>query len=85
MVEGEYIGEVTHFYKKILVGVIRLRADLAVGEEVRFKGAHTDFTQQVQSMQVEHANIESATAGSEVAMKVEQRVRGGDSVYRVSN
>jgi translation initiation factor IF-2 len=84
MAESDYIGEVTHFYKKILVGVIRLRADLSIGDTIRFKGAHTDFTQQVESMQVEHENIESASAGSEVAMKVDQRVRGGDSVYRVS-
>jgi len=83
MIEGEQIGEVTHFYKKVMVGVLRLRADLELGAEVRFKGAHTDFTQRVDSMQVEHENIEHAAAGSEVAMKVDQRVRSGDSVYRV--
>ena len=82
MVEGEYIGEVIHFYKKIMVGVIRLRGGLEIGAEIHFKGAHTDFIQHVESMQVEHENIEHADAGSEVAMKVDQRVRAGDSVYR---
>jgi translation elongation factor EF-1alpha len=83
MTEGDYIGEVTHFYKKVMVGVVQLRADLKLGEQVRFKGAHTDFVQRVESMQIEHENIEQASAGSEVAMKVDQRVRGGDSVYRM--
>ncbi|MEJ2011123.1 MAG: hypothetical protein P8X64_02735 [Anaerolineales bacterium] len=85
MTEGDFIGEVTHFYKKIMVGVIQLRADLKLGEQIRFKGAHTDFAQRVESMQVEHENIEQANAGSEVAMKVDQRVRGGDSVYRAGD
>jgi len=83
MAEDEHIGEVTHYYKKVEVGIVQLRADLELGEHIRFKGAHTDFTQRVDSMQVEHENIEHAAAGSEVALKVSARVRGGDSVYRV--
>ena len=85
MTEGEHIGEVTHYYKKVEVGILQLLADLKLGDHIRFKGAHTDFTQSVDSMQVEHENIEHATAGSEVALKVSARVRAGDSVYRLED
>jgi hypothetical protein len=84
MDEGEHIGEVTHYYNKVGVGVIQLRADLHLGDELHFKGAYTDFVQKVDSMQVEHAAVEQAPAHSEVAVRVDQRVRHGDSVYRIT-
>jgi putative protease len=84
MVEGECIGAVSHYYKKVQVGVIQLHADLILGEELHFKGAYTDFMQKVDSMQVNHAAVEQAPAHSEVAIRVDQRVRHGDSVYRVT-
>ncbi len=84
MVEGEHIGKVTHYYKKVRVGVIQLRADLHLGDDLHFKGAHTDFVQKIDSMQVDHAAVEQAVAHSEVALRVDQRVRQGDSVYRIN-
>jgi translation elongation factor EF-1alpha len=73
-------GEVIHYYNKIGVAVLHLTQGLSVGDQVHFRGAHTDFDQQVESMQVEHEQIESASAGDEVAIKVGDRVRVGDEV-----
>lgn len=84
MTTGERIGEVTHFFNKISVAVLELNKDLAVGEMVHFLGRHTDFLQEIESMQIEHEDIESAKKGDDVAVKVEQRVRKGDSVFRLT-
>lgn len=79
---GAKIGEVTHYFGNIQVAVLALSADLKVGEQIHFHGASTDFTQEVTSMQVDHENIEAASAGTDVAMKVKDRVRVGDEVLK---
>ena len=76
------IGDVTHFFTKISVAVIELSAPLAVGETILVKGPTTDFEQVVESMQIEHESIEKAEAGQCVGLKVEQRVREGDIIYK---
>ena len=82
MEKDERIGVVSHFYNKILVAVVRLTGRLALGDRVRFHGEHTDFQQDITSMQIEHATVEEAAPGTEVALKVTQRVRQGDGLYR---
>lgn len=84
MTTGERVGEVTHFFNKISVAVLDLNQDLAVGEMVHFLGRHTDFRQEIESMQIEHEDIDNAKKGDEVAVKVQKRVRKGDSVFRLT-
>ncbi|OGO15088.1 MAG: hypothetical protein A2Z14_05355 [Chloroflexi bacterium RBG_16_48_8] len=79
--KGVRIGEVTNFFGKINVAVVKLTKELKVGDSVHFLGRNTDFQQNVTSMQVEHEAISVGKAGSEVAIKTTQRVRHGDSVY----
>lgn len=81
MSDGERIGKVTHFFGKINVAVLQLIKELRVGDRVHFLGSHTDFQQEVTSLQVEHESILVGEAGSEVAIKTKQRVRSGDSVF----
>jgi putative protease len=76
------VGHVTHFFTKISVAVVELSAPLAVGDTILVKGPTTDFEQVVESMQIEHENIEKAGAGQSIGLKVEQRVREGDIVYK---
>lgn len=76
------IGEVTHFYDKISVGIVKLKAPVKSGEVVRFHGRKTDFVQAVASMQLAHKPIEKAPRGKEVGIKVGQIVHEGDLVYR---
>jgi translation initiation factor IF-2 len=77
------VGSITHYFAKLEVGVIKLQADINVGDVLHFRGHTTDFEQEITSMQVEHEAVESAAAGTEVAIKVRQRVRTGDEVYLV--
>ena len=76
------VGHVTHFFAKISVAVVELSATLAVGDTILIKGPTTDFEQVVGSMQIEHENIQRAEAGQSIGLKVEQRVREEDIVYK---
>ncbi|MGB2896103.1 MAG: hypothetical protein WBB65_08065 [Anaerolineales bacterium] len=80
----ERIGEIVHYYHKISVAVIKLTNPLQAGEKIHFLGAHTDFLQEVRSMQIEHEVVVEAKAGDEVAVKVDQRVRRGDTAFRLA-
>lgn len=80
----ELIGTVTHFFPKPSVGVVKLTGELKVGDRVRFHGHTTEFEQEVASMEVEHGKVDSAAAGDEVAIKVDDRVRRHDQVFRVT-
>ena len=76
------IGHITHFFAKISVAVIELKAPLAVGDSILVKGPTTDFEQVVESMQIEHKNVVRAEAGQSIGLRVAQRVREKDTVYK---
>jgi translation elongation factor EF-1alpha len=76
------IGRITHFFTKISVAVIELTMPLAVGDTIVIKGPTTDFEQVVESMQIEHNNVQRAEAGQSIGLKVAQRVRENDMVYK---
>lgn len=80
---GKEIGKITHFFDKISVAVIELKAGLKIGDKIRIKGATTDFEQDVKEMQVEHAQLKEAKKGMAVGMKVKDVVRPHDVVYLV--
>lgn len=82
--ELQEIGKVTHFFSKINVAVIELKATLSVGDRIRVQGPTTDFEQTVDSMQIEHENVKTAKAGQSVGLKVKERVREKDTVYKVA-
>lgn len=82
-VESEKIGEIIHYFGDIDVAIIKLSDDLEVGDEIRIVGGEdTDFTQKVESMEIDHEKIEKAGVGQEVGTKVEEKVRSGYEVYR---
>jgi putative protease len=82
--EGDVIevGHIAHFFSKISVAVVELTAPLAVGDRILVKGPSTDFEQAVESMQIEHQNIQRAEAGQSVGLKTAQPVKEKDVVYR---
>ena len=84
MTNGERIGEVIHYYGNISVAVLRLSQGLRIGDSVHFLGRHTDFQQEITSMEIEHQAVIEVKVGEEVAVKVEQRVRRGDTVFRIT-
>jgi putative protease len=79
----EQIGAIGNYYSKISVAVVDLTGKLEVGDTVRVKGATTDFRQKVESMQIEHANVQTAGPGQSIGLKVTDKVRKGDIVYKV--
>jgi putative protease len=76
------VGRITHFFSKISVVVVELTAPLAVGDHILIKGPSTDFEQVVESMQIEHKNIQRAEAGQSIGLKVIQPARERDVVYK---
>jgi hypothetical protein len=78
------IGKVTHYFNHINVAVLDLSAELKVGDTVRFLGHSADFTQTIDSMEIEHRKVESAGPKKEVALKTAQPVREGTEVIKVT-
>ncbi|MDY6826575.1 MAG: translation elongation factor-like protein [Bacillota bacterium] len=81
--ERQIVGQVTHYYSKIGVAILKLDDTLKVGDRIAIVGATTDIEQNVKSMQVEHENIETAKAGDLVGLKVREKVREGDTVFKI--
>ena len=81
--ELQEIGKIAHFFSKINVAVIELNAPLSVGDKIQIQGPTTNFQQTVQSMQIEHNNVKAAKAGQSIGLKVNERVREKDTVYKI--
>jgi len=82
--EGKPVGKISHYFSNIEVAVIDLSAPLKEGDTIRIAGVeNTDFTQSVDSMQIEHEKVKSAKKGDSVGMKVKEKVREGYQVYKV--
>jgi len=81
--EGKLIGKITHYFSKIGVAVIELSDTLKVGDTIRIVGGETDFTQTVDSMEIEHQKVQTAKAGDSAGLKVSQKVREDYRVYKV--
>jgi len=81
--EKKLVGKITHYFSKIGVAVIELSDELKVGDRISIEGHTTNLQQSVSSMQIEHQNVEKAGPGQSIGLKVEQRVREGDLVYKI--
>lgn len=78
------IGKVADYFAHIGVVAIEVTAEgIQVGDTLHFMGHTTDFTQKITSMQVEHQTVEEAPVGSNVGIKVKERVRSHDKVLKV--
>jgi len=79
----EKVGEVSHYFTKINVAVVEMTAPLSIGDRIAIKGMTTNFEQTVESMQIEHEDLEEVKKGDSIGLKVEERVREGDIVYKL--
>lgn len=83
-VEKKLVGKMSHYFTKIGVGVIELSDELKVGDRISIEGATTNVQQTVDSMEIEHEKVQSAGAGKSIGLKVSERVREGDLVYKIN-
>lgn len=79
------IGTITHYFGNISVGIIHLKGDLQVGDTITIRGIHDNFTQAVESMQIEHLKVEKAAKGDFVGIKVAGKVHPNDKVFLLSD
>jgi len=77
------IGYVSDFFARPVVAGINLTGTLKVGDQIHVKGHTTDLELIVQSMQINNVNVTEAKAGDSVGIKLTDRARGGDKVYKV--
>jgi len=82
--EEKKVGQVIKFFSKIGVAAIRLtEGSLKVGDQIHIVGHTTDLTQTVDSMQIENNNVQEAGPGADIGIKVKDKVREHDTVYKV--
>ena len=78
------MGEVVKFFSKVGVAAIKLtEGTLRVGDRIKIKGQSTDFEDQVQSLQIDNQPVEKAEAGQMIGVKVKDRVREKDLIYKI--
>ena len=77
------IGRVSHYFGNIGVAGITLTDTLTVGDTIHIIGHTTNFTQQVDSIQIEHDTVQTAGKGAEIGIKVKDHAREHDTVYKV--
>jgi putative protease len=82
--ELQEVGKVAHFFARISVAVVELKAPISVGDRIIIKGSTTNLEQTVESMEIEHEKVARAEAGQSIGLKVNDRVRENDVVYKVS-
>jgi U32 family peptidase len=81
--EGKLIGEVFNFFEKVGVIAIKITDKLKLGDTIRIVGGDEDFTEIVDSMQIDGKNIESAKKGDDIGIKISGKARKGYKVYRI--
>lgn len=81
--EYKPVAQITHYYNKLGVAVLALAEPLTIGDAIHIAGHTTDFCQIVKSLQIDHRPVNDARPGDDVALKVLDRVRVGDQVYRI--
>jgi putative protease len=85
MTEETFIGHVSHYFGKIQVAAIELTdGDLSVGDTIHFVGHTSDFTEKIESMQIDNASVPHAAKGKAIGIKVKEHARVGDKVYKVA-
>ncbi len=79
----ERVGSVSHYYGHIHVAGVVLEKDVRVGDTIHVKGHTSDFTQKVDSIEMEHKSLIEAHRGDDVGLKVAEHCRQHDVVYKI--
>lgn len=79
---SENIGEIENYFSKVGVAVFHATQEVKIGDKIVVKGSTTDFEMIIESMQIDRVDVETISAGTKVGLKVPERVRKGDLVYK---
>jgi selenocysteine-specific translation elongation factor len=79
------VGKVNDFFARPVVAGVELTGTLKVGDKIHIKGHTTDVEMVLDSMQIDNVNVDKAGKGKSVGIKVPERVRPGDTVYKVKD
>lgn len=77
------IGTVSHYYDRIGVATVILTGAVKLGDTLHFRGKKTDFQQLVESLQIEHQDVQEAKGGDHIGLKVQAQAQEKDEVYKV--
>ena len=77
------VGKVIHYFGKVAVAAVKLTGELAVGDNIKIKTRSGEFTQNIESMQIDKTSVQKAGAGSDIGIKVAEHVKEGDTVFKV--
>ncbi len=80
----EQVGVIVKFFAKPSVAAVKAVGEIQVGDSLHYQGATTDFTEEVASMEVDNSSVDKAGPGDLVGIKVKERVRENDKVFRVT-
>jgi selenocysteine-specific translation elongation factor len=78
------VGKVSDFFAHVVVAGVDMTGTLKVGDKIHIKGHTTDIEMDLTSMQIENKDVSQAKKGKSVGIKVPERVRPGDTVYKVT-
>ncbi len=81
----EAVGKVSDFFARPVVAGIDMTGTLKTGDKIHIHGHTTDLEMVIASMQIDNANVDIAKPGDSVGIKVPDRVRAGDTVYKVTD
>jgi hypothetical protein len=82
---GTRVGTVTHYFTHLGVAIVQLETGaLREGDMVHIKGHTSDFSQRVESMELDHAHVNEALAGQSVGLRVSEHAREHDIVYKMA-
>jgi putative protease len=80
----DIIGTVEDFFARPVVAGIKLSGTLKVGDKIRIKGHTTDLELEIGSMQIDNQNVTEAKSGDLIGVKLTDRCRAGDTVYKIT-
>ena len=79
----ERIGIVTHYYSHLSVAIVQLETgNLRVGDFIHIKGHTSDFSQPIESMEIDHVHVSEARPGQSFGLRVKEHAREHDVVYK---
>ncbi len=81
---SENIGVIENYFSKVGVAVLNVtQGTINVGDKIQIKGSTSDFEMTIKSMQIDRVDVDSVSAGTKVGLKVTERVRPGDKVFKL--